>query len=1187
MSLRPMNSLVHFFSFLALISVLWVAAATVSAQPSSQITSIEELARYELELSMQSDGTPPRPGDGLDGGKPGGTATEGTPGFRCLPSCSEVDGRFLAVASGANLVTLSETTLDIQIAVPPGVASFNVGIFDGDAAAANGNWDVGSAPFTYEIFEDADRDGSSSVSVAGPFASSAMLNNAWFDIAVSVGGGAVAPSGVAFYRLSVASQDPAATVLNSFKVRTDGVASVEVQQQPFGFYAALQSQADAMIVFPDFPTYDPNALPGTAGASNYDGEFNFYLDIAMAEDDLVVWGGDLDFGAWDGSTRDTDDPDTPNAPFLPPWATIDAVPETVSTGLNGSSGNPPDDVNPAGLGVYLQRSPSINFQIIDPDGAVYSNQNPSGNQEWEQFRITTGPFDPSTADFPAASLPAGQWVVRARGVDMQNLNFWRFFHPVLCNEPDGSPCTPLRPYLLGDTVFEDIDGDGVQDGGEMGISGVVVELLNALGDKIGETVTDSSGNYSFGITAEQYTVRVAAVNFLPGGSLEGLTSTTGDELTRTVVDANVFTYDFGYQPPAEAVRPVLECVSDNGDGTYTAFFGYLNPNAFEVSVPVGLSNKFTPAPQDRGQPTMFKSGRTPFWPNAAFSVVFDGGNLVWTLDGRTSTASSGSTPCSYHVFFDKLWLDEGGTPLAGPPAELGPDFRIVATSDLGSAVCSYPSGSSTLDCQYDNQRPPALDDNGLWVPAGSTYTVVEEGLPLGYEVVDGTGTYDALNGYCVYGRDGQAKFCTHTVVNQDAGRYCPPDLDFDTDADGAPLAAGTLVFEQWADLGIHVTSSNPSQHPPMIFDSANPTGGDPDLGTPNQDFGGPGVGSGGGAGTPGENSLPLGKVLILSEDRDSGDPDDNAGGGRLIFTFDVEVDVASVSLLDVEEHRAGTVRAFDGAGLLLAEVPMRELGDNSFQELSIGATGVRRLEVKFPGSGGLAGISFCGSQLSETCFGTLDFSVDGGGAPLSAGQIVDDEFAAMGMQVLTGDPANHPVMVFDTANPTGGDWDLGTPNQDFGGPGIGSGGSSGAPGQNDTALGHALILSEDQDSGDPDDNGGGGVFIFLFDGPVEVVSVRVLDVDGGEDDGAVTAFDGAGMPLASVSLAPLGDNSVQQALLDATGVRRLEVSLEGSGALAEIVSCPPGDDDDDDDDDDDPTGGLSGPPATERMRQGG
>lgn len=88
-------------------------------------------------------------------------------------------------------------------------------------------------------------------------------------------------------------------------------------------------------------------------------------------------------------------------------------------------------------------------------------------------------------------------------------------------------------------------------------------------------------------------------------------------------------------------RPVLECVSANGDGTYTAVFGTNNPSAVTDASPIGRANSFSPAPADRGQPTSIAPGRSV----AVFSVVFDGNNLVWSLNGRTSTASAGSRPC--------------------------------------------------------------------------------------------------------------------------------------------------------------------------------------------------------------------------------------------------------------------------------------------------------------------------------------------------------------------------------------------------------------------------------------------------------------------------------------------------------------------------------------------------------------
>jgi hypothetical protein len=95
--------------------------------------------------------------------------------------------------------------------------------------------------------------------------------------------------------------------------------------------------------------------------------------------------------------------------------------------------------------------------------------------------------------------------------------------------------------------------------------------------------------------------------------------------------------------PDNTLKPILECVSDNGNGTLTGHFGYVNNNAFPVSVKIGNANKFDSAAAtlNRGQPTVFQPGRTPYYPNAAFKVVFPANEVrVWNLKGRTSTASS-------------------------------------------------------------------------------------------------------------------------------------------------------------------------------------------------------------------------------------------------------------------------------------------------------------------------------------------------------------------------------------------------------------------------------------------------------------------------------------------------------------------------------------------------------------------
>jgi len=50
---------------------------------------------------------------------------------------------------------------------------------------------------------------------------------------------------------------------------------------------------------------------------------------------------------------------------------------------------------------------------------------------------------------------------------------------------------------IGDFVFNDFDGDGVQDGGEPGISGVGVVLYDASNNVVAATETDGSGFYEF------------------------------------------------------------------------------------------------------------------------------------------------------------------------------------------------------------------------------------------------------------------------------------------------------------------------------------------------------------------------------------------------------------------------------------------------------------------------------------------------------------------------------------------------------------------------------------------------------------------------------------------------------------------------------------------------------------------
>ena len=211
--------------------------------------------------------------------------------------------------------------------------------------------------------------------------------------------------------------------------------------------------------------------------------------------------------------------------------------------------------------------------------------------------------------------------------------------------------------------------------------------------------------------------------------------------------------------PASSVRPVVECVTANGDGTYTAYFGYRNDGEERVTIPIGPRNRVAPAPEDRGQPTTFSRGATAPWPNVPFSAAFSGGSLGWTVDGHTAAASPDSPRCVYRVEIAVRWYGTDGRPLGGPPETLPPDFTVTAQSEIGSATCTY-SGGSSLVCQYDNQSGGG---GALLVPPGTNYSTDESGLPAGWQPFSGVGVFPG---------SGASQSLSHVIDNRAAG--APP-----------------------------------------------------------------------------------------------------------------------------------------------------------------------------------------------------------------------------------------------------------------------------------------------------------------------------------------------------------------------------------------------------------------------------
>ena len=108
-------------------------------------------------------------------------------------------------------------------------------------------------------------------------------------------------------------------------------------------------------------------------------------------------------------------------------------------------------------------------QFVPPPSYSISPQDATGN-DWSDSDV-----NPLTGQTVVTTLVAGE------------------------NDPtwDLGLSLPVQPASLGDRVWFDTDRDGIQDTGETGVAGVLVQLYDAAGNLVAETVTDANGNYLF------------------------------------------------------------------------------------------------------------------------------------------------------------------------------------------------------------------------------------------------------------------------------------------------------------------------------------------------------------------------------------------------------------------------------------------------------------------------------------------------------------------------------------------------------------------------------------------------------------------------------------------------------------------------------------------------------------------
>jgi len=221
---------------------------------------------------------------------------------------------------------------------------------------------------------------------------------------------------------------------------------------------------------------------------------------------------------------------------------------------------------------------SVTVNLLDSSGVIIASVDTDANGNYSFEGIPAGNY---TVDVVNGDIPVGLTNTAGEGgVDPKNVTVapGEQVNDIDFGYIPGN--TPGVPNLgaIGDRVWADANGDGIQDPGEGGIAGVELELRDADGNLVGGTVTtNANGDYLFTNVplGSDYIVSI------PTGQpeLAGLVPTVGPQseggfvgnpvtLTPTLRVVTDIDFGFGEDTPGSVFNTVTDTVffDQNGDG---------------------------------------------------------------------------------------------------------------------------------------------------------------------------------------------------------------------------------------------------------------------------------------------------------------------------------------------------------------------------------------------------------------------------------------------------------------------------------------------------------------------------------------------------------------------------------------------------------------------------------------------
>ncbi|HMQ96941.1 MAG TPA: SdrD B-like domain-containing protein, partial [Candidatus Nanoperiomorbaceae bacterium] len=332
-----------------------------------------------------------------------------------------------------------------------------------------------------------------------------------------------------------------------------------------------------------------------------------------------------------------------------------------------------------------------------------------------------------------------------------------------------------RPASLGDFVWEDSDLDGIQDGGEPGIGGVTVNLLDGNGNPIATTTTQPDGSYEFtGLAPGNYIVVFETPTDYTITQQDQGADDTDSDIDQTGTTAvvtlssgeNDETIDAGYLTPVNLdMVKTFDSVVPNGDGTYTVSYTITVTNS---GGSVGTYN-LTDTPQFDNDVTILNGGVTftdgiigngyaflgdpgvitlasntqigglsTHTYGIQLAVVLDlsgtmadGGDDVYTECGSSSGSNDGAPG---EGLYNKAELDTNGNGSIDITDEACGDLPIIEMEKVLNSIIPLADGTYAVnytitvtntggsDGTYSLTDTPQFDDDVTILSGGTTFT---------------------------------------------------------------------------------------------------------------------------------------------------------------------------------------------------------------------------------------------------------------------------------------------------------------------------------------------------------------------------------------------------------------------------------------------------------------------------------